>query len=286
MAPDRTTRYLFYHLFHIVEWSAGILVALLTLVATQDATDYSWTPLQTIISWSHHHKLLIFVLAAISVIAKFTRERIGPPWAWKAIKELLDIWHSKIFADIANLSADEHRITIFKRTHKWRVIRNWRELALRTDSSDCWRYSNWPVGWFKPVARSQHVSQRNITWFPCFDAARLGEGFIGLVWRTSGTLRIPSPPAILPDLNPSPPNKPSDQDYSDYAKGTRVTEAWLRSRTRDGKSNARTLCGTKLEKNGKQWGVIVIDSRSTTLTVIDDQVEFAAAALGKFIERA
>jgi hypothetical protein len=45
------------------------------------------------------------------------------------------------------------------------------------------------------------------------------------------------------------------------------------------------LCGTKIEKNGSKWGVIIIDSRSTTLSVTDDQVEFAAAALGKFIER-
>lgn len=284
MGQDRTFRYYLYYAFLVAEWTAGISVVLLTLLVSQDAGNYQTWPLPTLIGWTHNHKVLIFVISAIAVVAKFVRARIGPPWAWKAIKELLDTWHSKIFAGIPNASADEHRITVFKRVHGWRPIRSWRELEIRTGRSDWWRYSQWPVGWFKPLARSQHVSQRNITWFPCFDATRIGEGFIGLVWRTSGTLRIPIPPQDLPDLNPPPPNKPSDADYLDYAKRTRVTEAWLR--TRGAKTYARTLCGTKIEIKGTKWGVIVIDSRSTALTVMDDQVEFAAAALGKFIERA
>lgn len=256
------------------------MLALLTLVASQDAKDYSLWPLPNIILWSQGHKLFIFALAVIAVVAKFARERVGPPWAWKAIKDVVDIWQGKIFAGIPHASVDEHRITIFRRVHKFRPLRLWRLLSHTTGRTDRWRYSQWPIGWFKPVVRSQHVSQRNITWFPCFDAARMGEGFVGLVWRTSGTLRTPT----LPDLNPAPPQQPTNEDYREYATQTRTAEAWLRER--QGKINARTLCGTKIEKNGSNWGVIIIDSRSTNLTVSDDQVEFAAATLGKFIERA
>lgn len=280
MATRLTIRSLLYYAFYTCEWLTGIMVVLLTLLASQDARDYSLWPLPNIILWSQGHKLFIFALAVMAVVAKFARERIGPPWAWKAIKELIDIWQGKIFAGIPHASVDEHRITIFRRVHKWRRLRGWRELELTTGNAGWWHRGQRPIGWFKPIVRSQHVSQRNITWFPCFDAARIGEGFVGLVWRTSGILRTPA----LPDLNPTPPNQPTDAEYQEYARQTRTVEAWLRAR--QGKTNARTLCGTKIEKNGSNWGVIIIDSRSTTLTVSDDQVEFVAAALGKFIERA
>src|SRR6266850_3759078 len=214
MGQDHTFRYYAYYLVFVLEWIAGLSVVLLTLLVSQDAGSYQTRALQEAIGWAHNHKLLIFVVSAIAVVAKFIRARIGPPWAWKAIKELLDTWHSKIFAGIPHASADEHRITIFKRVHRWRPIRSWHELKIRTGRSDWWRYGQLPVGWFKPVARSQHVSQRNISWFPCFDASRIGEGFIGLVWRTSGTLRIPIPPENLPDLNPTPPTQPSNADYA------------------------------------------------------------------------
>jgi hypothetical protein len=280
MANRVTIRSLLYYTFYTSEWVTGIMVVLFTLLVSQDAKEYSLWPLPKLILWSQGHKLSIFAFAAIAVVTKFAREQIGPPWAWKAIKELIDTWQGKIFAGIPHASVDEHRITIFRRVHRWRPLRGWRYLKLTTGNAAWWRWRQWPIGWFKPMVRSQHVSQRNITWFPCFDAARIGEGFVGLVWRTSGTLRTPT----LPDLNPPLPNLPTNADYQEYARQTRTREPWLRARQE--KINARTLCGTKIEKNGSNWGVIIIDSRSTNLTVNDDQVEFVAAALGKLIERA
>lgn len=286
MNQDRTFRYFLYHGVHGLEWAASIVVALLALSASQVAEDYTFQAVSSVIAWSQREKLLIFVLAAFAVSAKVARQRIGPPWAWKAIKELLDTWQSQIFSATPNAPADEHRITIFKRVSRWRNPRGWLELRFRTGNPNWWHYSEWPVGWFKPLARSQHVTQRNITWFPCFDATRLGEGFIGAVWRAADTLRTPT----LPDLNPPPdpdpnqPKRPSAADYKLYAQQTRVTEDWLRARK--DKTNGRTLCGIKMEKKGKKWGVMVVDSRSEKLNLTDDQVKFAAAALGKLIERA
>jgi hypothetical protein len=285
MHRDRTFRYFLYHGVQVVEWAATIAVALMTLSASQVAQDYTLQPVSSFIIWSQREKLLIFVLAAFAVSAKAARQRIGPPWAWTAIKELLDIWQSQIFASIPSAPADEHRITIFKRVSRWRNPKGWLELKFRTGNPNWWRYREWPVGWFKPLVRSQHVTQRNITWFPCFDAARPGEGFIGAVWRASDTFRTPT----LPDLNPPAdavsglPTEPSAGDYQVYAKQTRVVETWLRERK--DKTNARTLCGIKMEKNGKKWGVMVVDSRSASLNLTDSQVKFAAAALGKLIER-
>jgi hypothetical protein len=278
MSRNLTIRALLYYLLLIAEWSTGIAVVLLTLLVSLEANQYSTWPLPNLITWAQGHRLAIFLLAVIAVLAKFARERVGAPWVWKAIKEIIDVWQGKIFAAIPHASADEHRITIFRHVHRWRPWRTWRHLKRMTGRDDWWSYRNWPIAWFKPIVRSQNVSQRNISWFPCFDATRLGEGFVGLVWRTSGIVRTPA----LPDLNP-PGKAPADDDYREYAKQTRTVEGWLRSR--EGKINARMLCGTKIEKNGSQWGVIIIDSRSTTLSVGDDQVEFAAAALGKFIER-
>ena len=285
MKQDRTLRHFLYHGLHVVEWTGAIAVAFLTLSASQVAKAYT-APLSTAISWSQNQKPLIFALAALAVTTKVAREKMGPPWAWKAIKDLLDTWQGQIFKAIKNAPADEHRITIFKRVSRWRNPGGWLELKFRTENPNWWRYREWPVGWFKPVARSQHMAQRNIAWFPCFDATRQGEGFIGAVWKASNTYSLPP----LPDLNPDPgadplnPKQPTAEDYKEYAKQTRVVEAWLRKR--QGKSNARTFCGIKLEKSGKKWGVVVVDSRSVTLNITDNQIEFAAAALGKIIERA
>src|SRR5258705_1220418 len=110
----RTSRYYLYYIILVVEWLAGVSVVLLTLVASQDIAKYATWPLPFLIGWANSHKVLIFIISVIAVVSKFVRARIGPPWAWKAIKELLDIWHSKIFAGIPNASADEHRITVFK----------------------------------------------------------------------------------------------------------------------------------------------------------------------------
>jgi hypothetical protein len=49
---------------------------------------------------------------------------------------------------------------------------------------------------------------------------------------------------------------------------------------------ARSYCGIPVEASGKKWGVIMIDSRESKLSISDEQIELTAVALGKFIEKA
>src|SRR5438270_13835795 len=150
MRKDLTFRSATYYTLYAVEWIAGILVAVLTFTANQAEKKYAQS--FAIVIWTQSHKLWIFVLAVVSVAAKFSCDYMGKPWAWKAIKELLDIWQGQVFAPIPNASADEHRITIFRQVGRCHHLKGW--FALATSG---WKPKEWPVGWFKPIAHSQHV---------------------------------------------------------------------------------------------------------------------------------
>src|SRR5438132_5440734 len=98
MRSERTLRSATYFGLHTVQWIVGLVAAFLTLTAKQ-AKDPRFEG-YSIVQWSNNHKGWIFVAMIAAGAAKFSCDTMGPPWAWKAIKELLDTWQSQIFSGI------------------------------------------------------------------------------------------------------------------------------------------------------------------------------------------
>jgi hypothetical protein len=295
-----------YYFFLVLHWIGAGSVAILTFISSQKPENYRNTaPAVALIGWSQNHKGLIFVFALTAVVGKLVCDRIGPPWVWRAIKDLIDLWQTWVVEEQARVAQeefkklqdrataegksqpdrpmsisyiDQHRVTVFKKVPWWFSRGDW--FRLKQLSGKFPSYQNWPIGWFKPIARSGNVNQRNISWFPCYDGEMPGEGVIGRIWRAKGAIRLES----LPDLQPAG-RVASEQDWDNYANAAKVPKEWLK--THGNRLLGRSFYGTKLEKkSGTPWGVIIIDSKEIAVPISDPQVKFAAGALGKLLERA
>jgi hypothetical protein len=271
-----------YYLILASKWLSGITVALLTFLADKNPDSFSSMPFVSgSIQWSRNHTMWAFALAVYFAIANFACKQIGPPWAWKAIKRILDGFQKQVVRSIPGAAIDEHRVTLFKHVRCNLHWRQWRDLKERLGTSD-WPgvRALWQVKWFKPIARSGHVGQRNIAWFPFFEdrspgSGTTGEGVIGAVWRTQGVTRIDNLPAGAAT---------DAAALTDYANRVFVSEGWLKQSP--SRVAALSYCGIFIEVKGNPWGVIIVDSRSPQLPVTAEQVELAAIALGEFIEKA
>jgi hypothetical protein len=303
LTPKNATYYLFYAL----HWIAGGLVALLTFISAQKPESYrSVEAALGLIGWSQSHKGLIFAFALTAVVSKVVCDRIGPPWVWKAIKDMVNLWQTWVVEEQKRLEeeeqrtlvqtalkegkaapppkasisySDQHRVTVFKKVPWWFSRGDW--FKLKRLSGKFPAYRDWPIGWFKPIARSGNVNQRNISWFPCYDVETSGEGVIGRIWRAKNTFRLEN----LPDLQPTNGSTAAEEDWDNYAKAAKVPKDWLKAH--GNRLLGRSFYGTRLEKKaGTPWGVIIIDSKETAVPISDPQVRFAAGALGKLLERA
>lgn len=268
-----------YYFFYYSQWLAGVGAATLTALASKDPSKYpGWPTIQNSVAFGKANVGLAFGLAVYVAVANFTCKKIGPPWAWKAIKQIIDRFQRQVIKGSAVPKYDEHRITLFKFARFNLHLKDW--LDLKDRCRPLKRNDLWTIRWFKPIARSGHVKQTLKTRFPLFEDETCGEGVIGEVWKTEGVNRIENLPQIPPE------NGASDSEaYSIYADKVNCHEHWLREKT--GRTQARSFCGIPIEiQSGKKWGVIIIDSVEPKLKVTDEQIELAAIALGKFIEKA
>jgi GAF domain-containing protein len=254
---------------------------MLTVLATKDPIKYTQPYIKSSIVMSKQYAALSIVLAVYVGLANYASKKIGPPWAWQSIKYIIDRFQKQIIKGSSHPKYDEHRVTLFKCV-RWNFrMTDWKTLKERSGSD---KYPNlkqlWNLRWFKPLTRSGPTTQRLRTWFPLYEEGTIGEGVIGEVWRTEGVKRVEDLPEI-------PPIDEADaaQVYKTYAAEVKCNEKWLRSR--NNRTMARSYCGIPIEvDNGKRWGVIIIDSREPRLNISNEQIELAAVALGKFIEKA
>jgi hypothetical protein len=273
-----------YYTLYYSQWVAGIVAAGLTVLASKDPTKYQgWPSIQYTVAFGKENAALAVGLAVYVGVANFACKKIGPPWAWKAIKHIIDRFQKQVIKGSVRPKIDEHRITLFKFV-RWNFhLKDWLSLKDRCGLNRRLNIKDLrTLRWFKPVTRSGHVTQNLTTRFPLFEIKTRGEGVIGEVWKTEGVKRIDNLPQI-------PPSDEEDQDpdeaYNIYAKEVNCNEEWLRKETN--RTKARSYCGIPIEVlNGKLWGVIIIDSMEPQLKVTDEQIELAALALGKFIEKA
>lgn len=278
MKTQFTVRDCIYYFFYYTQWLAGGAAAVLTALASKDPSKYpEWPRIQQSVAFGKAYIGIAFGLAVYVALANFTCKKIGAPWAWDAIKQIIDRFQKQVIKGSAQPKLDEHRITLFKFGRFNLRLKDWRCLGQRCRPL---KFRDlWTLRWFKPISRSGHLGTLR-TRFPLFENETRGEGVIGEVWKTEGVKRIDNLPKIPPE-----PGTSDVEAYGIYADQVNCNENWLREEI--GRTQARSFCGIPIElQSGKKWGVIIIDSVEPQLKVTDEQIELAAIALGKFIEKA
>jgi hypothetical protein len=181
--------------------------------------------------------LVLFLPVGIG-LAELARRWIGSPWAWSAVRGLLNEFEDKLFRN-KNLRRDEHSVTLFKYVRfRWKF----------------WLGTCWLV----PVERSGNARQKTRRAFRIADGGgAASEGIAGQVFSSETVLSAHD----LPDLN----GEAAEGDLQKYATATHVSVAWLEqwvnSKKSRGQKVPRAICGFHVETPAaKPWGVLVFDS--------------------------
>jgi hypothetical protein len=212
-----------------------------------DAADpQQWEAVLLVAKFCHHSAWwFIPFFTILGLLAQYGRTRIASPDAWDMVQYLLDKYREDTFGkDEETKEHPEHfhRITLYKHVH-WR-----------------WVFVVWPWSeWLVPVARSGSTTKTHI---PCFRGSRnnpdKAEGVAGQTWA-----QVKSRVSVfnLPDISME---RPDPADVKLYAKMSFVSEKWVwkQIRKQERGPQARALLGSPVEAKGRDWGVLVIDTRS------------------------
>jgi len=186
---------------------------------------------------------------------------MGWPWGWDMAHYLLDEVQGRIFSKQDPVF--QHRVTLFR--HRRFV----------------WCRRKWPwSGWLVPVERSFYMSRKSKVCFRASDEGDHCEGVAGWAWATRSRYYVTN----LPDLT----QRSQQQDIEDYAKQSHVPVEWVKEKLAQNKPLPRSLYGIPVERSGKVWGVIVVDSRHKEIlsqTEIDAFYERSAGILSRVLEK-
>jgi hypothetical protein len=247
-------------------WLFGLAGTVAAAAGQQDpktlpATVAGFAP---VFSWLKDAWWLVPGLGAAAGIAAFSRKMVGEPWVWHAIHSSVESYREFVFREERGEPIDHHRVTLFRHFH-------------------CYEYPcclKWPLERrLIPVERSGHLRQKTAVDFPVPDSADGAKGVAGQVWRTFKTIVI----SDLPDLS----GNPLEDDIKEYARLTWSDVEWVKDRMRKKKSLARSFCGIPIRVKGREWGIIVIDSRSPTAVKrsTEDFYDMMGRSLSKLLER-
>lgn len=175
-----------------------------------------------------------------SAIAAIVFGKIGKPWVWQMIHDLLGEFRKSAFSldSLKGAPSHHHRVTLFRYHKKY----HWKCLSKLTWSDR-----------LIPVERSGHLTQGTNTSFRINnDNPDLCEGVAGLTWVVNGV--------ITRHNLPSPSKNSQKNAIKKYAKQTATSESDVISRINSGKPLYKSFCGIPVKKHGEPWGVIIIDS--------------------------
>jgi hypothetical protein len=185
----------------------------------------------------------------------------GNPWAWDAVKVILDEFRAAVFIGEGNFSAHLDRVTLFKKRDRR------------------WRFGIWPsADWLCSVERSGHMTRRKRVWFRGYDDGRNLKGVTGATWGEGRT--------ILKDGLPALSANAGKREIELYARETFIDADYIREKLKKGCSFPRSLCGVIVESDNKPWGVIVIDSQHEKMAkkeMIEGFYSKNAKILGKLL---
>lgn len=164
------------------------------------------------------------------------RRRVGDPVVWAKLHEWITEYRDHVFTEQRGVQF-HRRATLF-------VFVEWR-LA----------FCRWPwSGWLVPVVRSGHTTQSCKSLFRANHRSGGGEGVAGMAWENDQNVYVEHLPDVtLPTC--------SDDERRDYAEATGISFDLVVAK----KPAARAFYAIRIEVKGAPWGVLVLDSRSTTI---------------------
>lgn len=209
--------------------------------------------------------LIIGTATAMILLAEASSRWWGKAREWKLIQFQLDQLSDTLFDGVQYQDMGANKVTLFRFKH----------FHLRLPSISFrprrW-FRGWWAGWLVQVCRSGHVTQNKRACFFAPDDSDSAEGVAGMAWR--------SRKAILVDNLPAINNSSGIQRIRTYSERTWVTEAWITKalkRTPNSSSILpRSMFGVAVESKKGRWGVLVIDSRETSLKTEEELVRLTS----------
>ncbi|WP_196138764.1 hypothetical protein [Aliikangiella sp. G2MR2-5] len=235
------------------------------------------------VGFVHKYQWYFFLLIiTLVVLGFFIKKLAGDEWAWNRLQFLIDAYQEKVFKKFSDDPRHFHRVTLFQyQKFRWR-------LGTRPG-----RFENklfhkiWPYkkeshplsGWLVPVLRSGHTTQKASSVFLCNKDHAVAEGIAGMIFIRSGT-------TVTQPL-PVPSQSAGKKEIKKYCTESSITIDRYYQMFRNGQPPPATIGGFPIEKNGKLWGVLVLDSTSETgvdTSSIDDY-SILISLIGQILER-
>lgn len=190
---------------------------------------------------------IIPACALVLGVARAGRTRLGEPWAWEGIQDILEKIRSHVVK--SDGPVHHHRVTLFKKV-RWCWWPSSREQWWWP-----WSLGHWPsAGWLISVARSDTVILNKVVFLAPDRKPDMAEGIAGQAWSMRRqSVWVSDLPAVTRDS--------SEAELEKYAARTFISKERLKRDLNSGKFPGRAFWGIPIEVQGKLWGVIVIDSR-------------------------
>jgi hypothetical protein len=215
-------------------------VPLLFIPAYSFATDWAF--------------VIIGIATIVGLSAEGISKRYGRAWEWELIRFQLNELSDSVFTDEQYKDMGANRVTLFRQ----------KDFHLRfphLSFSPRWCFRGWWAGWLVQVCRSGHVSQNRRTCFYAPDESDECEGVAGMAWRSRKAILVDNLPAIHGSVG--------DYKINTYSSRTWVSPRWVKGAVKRSSSESETLprsmFGMAVEGREGRWGVLVIDSRQTTI---------------------
>lgn len=240
--------------------------------------------LHAVYSLIREQLLVLFLLLLALYLMSIAFKRLGDSWILEKLQFVLDKYQGKAFVKKEKPDPkDYHRITLFQ--YKKNVVFPSHWSAAKTI---------WPFGGGKhpfmsnylvPVLRSGRLSRKTNAIFHVSDNGEDSEGVAGRAWVTEEV-------ASALGLPPIRLNSPK-RDVQAYAESTgsdvAMIEAILAYKSTQRRQSVmpRAIVAIPVERFGKNWGVLVLDSRDPD-GIAEDAVEnftITVALIGQLLER-
>ena len=276
-----------YTLGAVLNYSCPTLITLFGVIATypvQSDLQSSSPILFHFYNMVHQNLPYLFLALFVLYLLGLWLKRFGDPWILDKLQFVLDKYQGKAFVKRSRPDPkDYHRVTIFQfKRNVW--------FPCHWSAKGTW----WPYGggmhpfrsnYLVPVLRSGRLSRKTRAIFYVSDSGDDCEGVAGMAWVTEEA-------AIATGL-PSIGSATRKRDIQEYAESTGSDEALVESilaakkKAKRESPIPRAIVAIPVERNGKNWGVVVLDSRDPD-GIADDAVEnyqITIALIGLLLER-
>lgn len=195
----------------------------------------------------------IYFALWVSLLISACYKRLGDPWAAEKLQFVLDRYQNGAFDKgkiPQDAPKDHNRVTLFRyqRIFAWWAVRHWTSKTW-VPWGDHSPFDNYLV----PVMRSGHLSQRSRALFLVSDESDKTEGIAGRAWSTGNAVDV----ANLPEIK----NDTKQRTMTKYANQTFCPVRMVESYARSNRPTPRSVVAIPVERYGKMWGVVVLDSR-------------------------